>query len=857
MTINVKMSWHKKKQLLHDKYKKKKSMMKKLRCGNISFAKVALKRARKYSIKSRARKCAHKRFRYSLSEPKPFAKNKYIQNIKKVVSCDMKFMKELKDIFKTQQSSTYEKMSKWRCRQTFALLASQRLVNRGIQLRKHYVSALLKAVKKICELDINDFGEGVHSVSSEPYYYESAYDFDFEPGVMVADSCGQCYYKDMKYVSGKTGGTWKCTAKCKALTQFEVDTVLEFKSYFEKSLHDVMSLLSMCDDDCPYIHHSKICDINESDVQRKGHSVLCYDGSECKSRLRILRLASCHYPVLRGFLNNVYLARSSHLKILKLDEAFSKGDFKFIMEACRIPIDSIFSNVVEGTQEGAAQECELRKPDLELRLQAENNKAIAEYRKAVEDYPKNVCCSCQELHQRKNVTVVKFDNHLGTAVWPLLKQFMLQKNPKAAGETHFMCSYCKNLIKKDQMPSRCVLNGLQVVEIPAELSGLDCLSKQFIQRAKAYQTVVQLGTYTAKVPMYNSLKACKGVMFFLPLPLEKTLDTFDEVDNNVSLASPELYIIVKKKKISHSEYIKSRLLNKDSRFRKDPRYVFYLLWHKELREVSAGVYNLLKSHKARPMSASSLIDRLQLNDELLETNLSTMLQTVRGTTQFWFKKQSELRCMVCEFGTPTLFLTFSCAEYDSHDIADYLKTVNNVPEGYDVGKLCTEDPISVSRQFSLKFHAFFNKIIIKGKVLGTVDHYMWKKEYQNRGAPHYHVLLWIQDAPVIGVDDADKVLAWIEDRITCKLPDKESDPELHAMVTKYQLHKCSGYCKRKVKRGGVFVTTCKSNFPRTPQEKTVLHCVEEKLKKRQRIYELARSESEVRVNDYNPLLLLL
>ena len=107
-------------------------------------------------------------------------------------------------------------------------------------------------------------------------------------------------------MSGKTGGTWKCTAKCKELTQSEVDTVLEFKSYFEKSLHDVMSLLSMCDDDCPYTHHSKICDINESDVQRKGHSVLCYDGSECKSRLRILRLASCHYPVLRGFLNNVY-----------------------------------------------------------------------------------------------------------------------------------------------------------------------------------------------------------------------------------------------------------------------------------------------------------------------------------------------------------------------------------------------------------------------------------------------------------------------------------------------------------------------------------------------------------------------
>ena len=57
--------------------------------------------------------------------------------------------------------------------------------------------------------------------------------------------------------------------------------------------------------------------------------------------------------------------------------------------------------------------------------------------------------------------------------------------------------------------------------------------------------------------------------------------------------------------------------------------------------------------------------------------------------------------------------------------------------------------------------------------------------------------------------------------------------------------------------GEAFVSTCKSNYPRNPQENTVLHCVEQKLNKRQRIYELARSESEVRVNDYNPLLLLL
>ena len=128
-------------------------------------------------------------------------------------------------------------------------------------------------------------------------------------------------------------------------------------------------------------------------------------------------------------------------------------------------------------------------------------------------------------------------------MWPALKQYMLKDNPEAADDTHFMCNYCKSKIRSNKMPPRCVLNGLEVIPIPVELTRLDCLSKQFIQRAKSYQTVVRLGTYTAKVPTYNSLQACKGTMFFLPLlPLEKTLQTLDQVSEpNVALASPELY----------------------------------------------------------------------------------------------------------------------------------------------------------------------------------------------------------------------------------------------------------------------------------------------------------------------------
>ena len=99
------------------------------------------------------------------------------------------------------------------------------------------------------------------------------------------------------------------------------------------------------------------------------------------------------------------------------------------------------------------------------------------------------------------------------------------------------------------------------------------------------------------------------------------------------------------------------------------------------------------------MSVSALLHSVDARDERLEANLSTMLQSVRGTKQFWYTKQSELRCMIRMWGSPTLFLTFSCAEYESPEIDRYLRKVNDVPPSYDIGRLCTEDPISVSRNF--------------------------------------------------------------------------------------------------------------------------------------------------------------
>ena len=83
-------------------------------------------------------------------------------------------------------------------------------------------------------------------------------------------------------------------------------------------------------------------------------------------------------------------------------------------------------------------------------------------------------------------------------------------------------------------------------------------------------------------------------------------------------------------------YDKSRLLNKDSRFRKKIHNVFFLLWQQKMRQISAGIYNDLKSISKGKMPVHEFLARVSKSDENVEANRSTIFQSVRGTKQYWF-----------------------------------------------------------------------------------------------------------------------------------------------------------------------------------------------------------------------------
>ena len=101
-------------------------------------------------------------------------------------------------------------------------------------------------------------------------------------------------------------------------------------------------------------------------------------------------MASAHYPTLHSFLHAVYVARNSYLKILKLEQTLLNGDISALIDASTVSFDDLFSIVEEHMQDIS----NLEKTDLEMRLRVHNAEVITDYQKAVDDYPKNVCCSC-------------------------------------------------------------------------------------------------------------------------------------------------------------------------------------------------------------------------------------------------------------------------------------------------------------------------------------------------------------------------------------------------------------------------------------------------------------------------------
>ena len=97
--------------------------------------------------------------------------------------------------------------------------------------------------------------------------------------------------------------------------------------------------------------------------------------------------------------------------------------------------------------------------------------------------------------------------------------------------------------------------------------------------------------------------------------------------------------------------------------------------------------------------------------------------------------------------------------------------------------------------------------------LGEITDEAIRIEFQNRGSPNAHCVLWVKGAPKFGKHPDSEVCDFIDKYISCTIPN--DNEKLKELVLLVQQHKHSTYCKRNKQ--------CCFSYPQPPSLCTYLN----------------------------------
>ena len=331
--------------------------------------------------------------------------------------------------------------------------------------------------------------------------------------------------------------------------------------------------------------------------------------------------------------------------------------------------------------------------------------------------------------------------------------------------------------------------------------------------------------------------------------------------------------------IRFAEHARYMLLRRDRRFRDCQTWMHQVNYVKLSKAVDQGVYASTKTGAGlTKLTAPQLIKRIEDKDMDVQNSVNSMFQNIKGTKEYWNIQKGDLGVMDEELGPATWFVTLSCAEHHWEAFESYIRERNADLPGIkkmSLQEVIQKDPAALSEFFHRRFKAFMDEVILKPDgPLGKIIHFYWRLEYQARGAPHIHMKLWQEGAPVLGQPGVteEMVLAHISKYITALAPLDEVNPDLRQLVDTYQRHKCTNSCSklkhRKRDKDGrdKFWRQCRYGFPRPvsmdytmmPLEQNIKDNAKAKHRRMGRVkqwYAVPRGDGEVNINPYNPAIL--
>ena len=243
--------------------------------SRILYAKSRAQKSKSCSEYYRERQsllCSNRRNRYRLAEPKRRVKDLYANVTQRNLVLDNKARIEVVKVVRQRFPIVVKRnlVSRIACG-----YAARRLVNKSLHVRKEHAGNLLKVTREITRLSIKgekDFGDTIHTASSEPYFHDSAYQQVQRYTAVPIDERGRCFVANgvstMVHVDKTASPTqpkteqqflrWKCCSECKPLTKAEVSAIVELKDSFDKPMIELRQDLDMCDSGCPNQHYTRV-----------------------------------------------------------------------------------------------------------------------------------------------------------------------------------------------------------------------------------------------------------------------------------------------------------------------------------------------------------------------------------------------------------------------------------------------------------------------------------------------------------------------------------------------------------------------------------------------------------------------